>query len=92
MNGQHSPSELTTGYEALRAQAVGDVPTDTPRGLALVLTQGLPVWMRAWAAPLPAPLVAVPAGVRAGSGGLGSEIVRVLTEMALAGGKKLATS
>lgn len=33
--------DLVQAYEALRAQAVGQTPTATPRGLALFLRVGL---------------------------------------------------
>jgi hypothetical protein len=81
MNRQHPAAELAAGYEALRAEAVGDLPTAMPRGRALLLAEGLPVWMGAWAAsPPPRPPVATG---RAVTGGLGAEAVRLLTEMAL---------
>jgi hypothetical protein len=76
--------DLCAGYEALRAQAVGGWPADFPRGRALVLTQGLPAWIRAWAAPPTVPIPPAPAGGK-GDGGLGAEVVRLLTEMALGG-------
>jgi hypothetical protein len=72
--------ELCAGYEALRAAATGSVVCDTPRGLTVLLTQGLPGWMRAWA-PLPPPIV--PAARRPVGSGVGTDVVRLLTEMAL---------
>lgn len=75
--------EMCAGYETLRAAATGQVVCDTPRGLTLMLSQGLPAWMRAWS-PLPPSLPVVPAGHRpVVASGVGSEVVRVLTEMAL---------
>lgn len=74
--------ELCSGYEALRAAAAGSVVSETPRGLALFIEQGLPAWMRAWSALLPAPPI-VPVGERPVASGLGADVVRVLTEMAL---------
>ena len=50
----HLSVDLSAGYEALRAQAVGDLPAESPRGLAIVVHQGLPAWIRAWVAPPPA--------------------------------------
>ena len=39
--------DLAQGYEALRAQALGTVPTVKPRGLAVFMGAGLPAWMNA---------------------------------------------
>ena len=85
MNVTASPLELEQTYEALRAQAVGQVPTVTPRGLARLRGAGLTAWMRA--CPPLAP-VAPPerlAGGRVGTplADLAGELVRLLTEMAL---------
>jgi hypothetical protein len=83
--------EVCAGYEALRAQALGTLPTESPRGLAVMLTQGLPAWIRAWAAPasVPPPFVALAPRTEAGRG---AEMVRLLTEMALGGGRRLSIS
>jgi hypothetical protein len=83
--------ELCAGYEALRAAATGSVVCDTPRGLTLLLTQGLPGWMRAWA-PLPPPAPIVPASQRPVGSGVGAEVVRLLTEMALGCRPRLVVS
>lgn len=83
--------ELCAGYEALRAAATGSAASDTPRGLALLLAQGVPAWMAAWA-PLPPPVPAAPAGERPSAAGLGAEMVRLLTEMALGCRSSLAAS
>jgi hypothetical protein len=80
--------ELCAGYEALRAAATGSVVCDTPRGLTVLLTQGLPGWMRAWA--LPPPIV--PAARGPVGSGVGAEVVRLLTEMALGCRPRLALS
>ena len=80
MSGQPA-DEIRVGYEALRAAATGQGPCDTPRGLTLLLSQGLPAWMRAWS-PLPPPSPVVPVDQRPVAG-VGAEVVRVLTEMAL---------
>jgi len=90
MNGRPS-DELCAGYEAVRAAATGQAPCDTPRGLTLLLSQGLPAWMRAWT-PLPAPQVSVPADPRPVTTGAGAEVVRVLTEMALGCRSRLVVS
>ena len=74
--------ELCAGYEALRATAAGPVVSDTPRGLALFLTQGLPAWMRAFCALVPAAPI-VPVAERPAASGLAADVVRVLTEMVL---------
>jgi hypothetical protein len=79
-----SVDDIRAGYEALRAQAMGGRPVESPRGLALVLTRGLPAWVRAWAVPPPVAPVAVPAAERhVATEGIGVEAVRVLTEMVL---------
>lgn len=83
--------ELCTAYEALRAVATGSVVSEAPRGLALLLAQGLPAWMQAWA-PLPPPVLVGPAGERPLAAGLGAEMVRLLTEMALGCRTTLAAS
>jgi hypothetical protein len=83
--------ELCAGYEALRAAATGSVVAETPRGLALLLAQGLPGWVRAWS-PLPATLPIVAAGDRPALAGLAGEMVHVLTEMALGSRTRLAAS
>jgi len=82
--------ELSAGYEALRAAAIGSLVSDTPRGLALLLAQGLPAWTRAFS-PLPPASPIAPSGERPVASGLGGEVVRVLTEMAL-GRRALAAS
>jgi hypothetical protein len=85
---------MERGYEALRAQAVGELPAVTPRGLALFLTAGFPAWMKAWA-PLTPPALTTPAPrdddreVRTSFGG---EVVKMLTEMALGCRRRWATT
>ncbi len=76
--------ELALAYEALRAQAMGEIPPMTPRGLALFLSGGFPAWMKAWT-PL-APLPPAPTPVRSERemlAGAGVEVVRLLAEMVL---------
>jgi hypothetical protein len=73
--------DLLAGYEALRAQALGAVPAATPRGLSVLTRAGLAAWMRALA-----PIVrtsATAAGRGRESTGFGTELVSLLTEMAL---------
>jgi hypothetical protein len=75
---------LTRAYEALRAQATGELPAVTPRGLALFLAAGFPDWMKAWT-PLAPAVPKTPAAPhhRESPVGLGGEVVQLLTEMAL---------
>ena len=80
----HPDGQLTLAYEALRAQAIGELPSVTPRGFALFLAEGSPAWMNTWkplvvAAPKPA---SAPRSQQPPVG-LGGEIVQVLTQMAL---------
>jgi hypothetical protein len=77
------PGELALAYEALRAQATGELPAITPRGLALFLAAGFPEWMRAWA-PLAPTVPKAPAAThpRESPVSLGGEVVQLLTEMA----------
>jgi hypothetical protein len=75
--------QLTHAYEALRAQATGQLPATT-RGLALFLAAGFPDWMKAWT-PL-APVVPKTPDAphhRKSAVGLGGDVVQLLTEMAL---------
>jgi hypothetical protein len=90
MSGHPLVDDLSAGYEALRAQAVGGLPTDSPRGRALLLTEGVPAWIGAWAAPSAAPVPPGSAVGRSGPGGMSGEIVRILAEMALGGRLTLA--
>jgi hypothetical protein len=79
-------SDLTQGYEALRAQAVGEVPTVTPRGLAAFMRGGMRSWMCACvptSRPSPMPTPAAGSGQAIGLTSLSVELVRLLTEMAL---------
>lgn len=75
---------LEQSYESLRAQAVGEIPTHTPRGLAVFLSGGMCAWMYA-CAPLP-PSTPMPSG-RDGPGRniapMGAELVQLLAEMVL---------
>lgn len=80
-----STVDLAQAYEALRAQALGQTPAITPRGLALFLRVGLAAWM-----PACAPLGSTIPPTRASDGRprmplveLDAELVRILAEMAL---------
>lgn len=84
MNEPADAATLTNGYEALRAQATGQMPATTPRGLGLCLSAGLPAWMKAWAPLTPRPAPTVPAPAQATSSHVAREVVSLLTEMALA--------
>jgi hypothetical protein len=85
-----SPVEVAQAYEALRAQALGQAPAVTPRGLALFLRVGLAGWMPACAPRAPAaPAARSSAGrPRTPPVELTAELVRVLTEMALGGHRR----
>ncbi len=84
MNELVAADDLTAGYEALRAQATGQLPSMTPRGLALCLSAGLPAWMKAWVPLAPQPPRATSHNDRGGTVHTPGEVVRLLTEMALA--------
>ncbi len=80
--------QLVQWYEDLRAQATGQVPTATPRGLSLFLNSGLPVWMASCPPVMPDPARPVSAASVAPAhllADLSAELVGVLTEMALGG-------
>ena len=86
--------ELELGYEALRAQAVGDTPELTPRGLAVLLRGGMVAWMCA-CPPRPQPDAGVaspPLGAGRAAVDASRELVRVLTEMALGGQTRWAAT
>ena len=83
MKELQSAGDLTPAYEALRAQATGQLPAVTPRGLALFLATGFPDWMKAWAPLAPTvPKTPTAAHHREPLVGLGEEVVQLLTEMA----------
>jgi len=75
--------QLTLAYEALRAQATGELPSVTPRGLALFLAQGLPSWISSWKPVATEPKTPAVARHQQPSVGPASEMVQLLTEMAL---------
>jgi len=78
-------AELALAYEALRAQATGGLPSSTPRGLALFVAAGCATWLLAWR-PLAAAIPKTSATSKPLESPAGSrtEVVQVLTEMALA--------
>jgi hypothetical protein len=84
MKVMQSAGQLTLGYEALRAQATGELPAVTPRGLALFLAEGMPAWMNTWK-PLVVSGSKTPSVPRLQQRPVGpdSEMVQLLTQMAL---------
>lgn len=85
-----SADELARGYEALRAETMGELLAATPRGRAIVLRAGLTAWMRALPPSMPlrragaatpgTAAALLPSGVR-------RELVDVLAAMALGPGR-----
>jgi hypothetical protein len=75
--------QLALAYEALRAQATGELPSVTPRGLALFLAQGFPSWMNGWNPIAIQPITPVVGPRQQPPVGPESEMVQLLTEMAL---------
>jgi hypothetical protein len=92
VKGLQPGSDLTTAYEALRAQATGQLPAITPRGLALFLAAGFPDWMKAWA-PLAPTVPQSPAASHHQAPPVmpGDEVVQLLTEMALGCQRRLTS-
>jgi hypothetical protein len=87
------PGELARAYEALRAQATGESSAATPRGLALFLSAGFPVWMKNWAPLTPTvPAPSPPRRDHVGQVRLGGDVARLLTEMALGCHRRWATT
>jgi hypothetical protein len=80
-----SAADLANSYEALRAQALGEVPTSPPRGRAVLAHGGLPALMHAL---VPASRPPTPAWtpIEHRPTSLGAEIVPLLTDMVLASG------
>ena len=78
--------DLLAGYEALRAQALGAVSATTPRGASVLTRAGVATWMRALAPTVHTSATA--AGGTRESTGVGTELVSLLTEMALAGQRR----
>jgi len=85
VTGAAAPVEAARAYEALRAQALGQSPTVTPRGLALFLRVGLAGWLLACAALGSTATPPRADGGRPREGRLApdAELVRVLAAMAL---------
>lgn len=93
MNARGRSDEMKRAYEALRAQANGNLPAVTPRGLALFLAAGFPAWMKAWAPLTPsAPATPAPGADRETRASVGGEVVHLLTEMALGCRRRWATT
>jgi len=92
MSPTASPRELERQYEALRAQALGEVPTAGARGLAVLRRAGLVAWMRACPPEVPS-LRQEPSGCGLGApfAGMHGELASVLTEMALGAGRRSHT-
>ena len=84
MNVRRPAGELTAAYEALRAQATGQLPASTPRGLMLFLSEGCVAWTQAWTPLAPPPTTDRPVkSDRQPPLGIGGEVVHLLAEMAL---------
>lgn len=77
------PTDLTSAYEVLRAQMTGEAARATPRGLTLLLQSGMPEWMRTCSAFAPRATATPPAST-ASAARCSTELVRLLTDMALA--------
>jgi hypothetical protein len=92
VTGIQPAAELTLAYEALRAQATGELPAATPRGLALFLAAGFPDWMKAWS-PLAPTVPQSPAASHHQAPPVipGEEVVQLLTEMALGCQRRLTS-
>jgi hypothetical protein len=78
--------ELEQGYEALRAQAVGEIPSHTPRGMAILHCGGMPAWMCACpplTRPTPQAMSTRPSNAEGGLASVSGELVRLLAEMVL---------
>lgn len=85
-----SSIELAAGYEALRAQAMGEMPAASPRGLAVLMGGGIPAWMCALA-PASRSITPVRPGSAPEPSGFGTELVSLLTEMVLSSRKRCFT-
>lgn len=72
--------DLAGHYETLRAVALAEGTAAAGLGAALLVTQGMPAWMRGWRVYLPAARVPAPPARPAPP----SEVVDVLAQMALA--------
>ncbi len=81
---QECHHDVALAYEALRAQATGELPAVGLRGLAVVLAAGVPAWMQILTPLAPtAPTIAAAPSDRSVPVGLGGEVVQLLAEMAL---------
>jgi hypothetical protein len=84
-----SADDLVRGYEALRAEAVGQRLAISPRGRAVLLHAGLVAWMRALPPTTPAVRTGRPPAntPEMAPAGVHRELVDVLTAMALGSGR-----
>ncbi len=71
-------------YEAVGAQAVGQLTGSSPRGLALILDKGIAAWIRAWSSMARAEVATSASRPASASDPASAELASVLTEMALA--------
>lgn len=85
-----SAVELAAGYEALRAQAMGEMPAASPRGLTVLMGGGMPAWMCALA-PASRSTTPVRPGAAHEPSGFGAELVSLLAEMVLSSRKRCLT-
>jgi len=81
---------LVQWYEDLRAQATGQIPAATPRGLSLLLNRGLPAWISACSLVAPDPVPTNPVSSASATpvrplAAKSAELVGVLTEMVQSG-------
>lgn len=89
-----SSEQLAQGYEALRAQSLGQLPDHTPRGMALLRNGGVVAWMCA-CPPLPNLMTAIvvrPPDADHAPAAVSRELVHLLTEMALGSQRRWSTT
>ena len=83
--------DLLGGYEALRAQAIGELSDLTPRGLGVFMRSGVPGWMVACAPSMEHRSRSSPVDSRTPArrlAGASAELVRMLAEMALVSSRR----
>lgn len=80
----HPVADITRAYEALRAQAIGEATGSGPRGLALILDQGVAAWIRAWSWTARTAVATIASPPASASDPAHAELASVLAEMALA--------
>ncbi len=84
-SGAHTAAAHAVRYEALREHAMARLPLIAQHGLAVLLRQGVAVWMAAWCK-IPTAAHGVKANTPRPSpvpDGVSTEVVRVLTAMTL---------